>query len=87
MDFVPQPEDSKRFMSYKWIKWNMYRYPQIFLILIPIPYLFYRIGVFTVSTTRDMNDGKYVPDVIKNRYAICRPGDHAEVNTPKRYKN
>lgn len=87
MDFVPQPEEAKKFGSIKWIKWNIYRYPQIFILMIPFPYYFYSFGQLYINYKRKTNNGTYVPEVIFNRYAICRPGDFTDINTPSRYKN
>lgn len=87
MDFVPQPEAAKKFGSIKWLKWNMYRYPQYFIMSCFAPILIYDLIKLPITYTKRLNNGTYVPDVIKNRYAICRSDDWPAQNTPSRYKN
>lgn len=87
MDFVPQPDEAKKFMSMKWIKWHIYKYPNIFIMGCLVPPLIYKIIEVKVRYTRMLNEGKFVPNVIMNKYAVCRPDDWKVVNTPKRYVN
>lgn len=87
MDFVPQPEDTKKFGTIRWLKWNIYKYPNIFLIALPVPFIIYKATQKILSYNRDFNNGTYVPYVIMNRYAVCREDDWLVKNTPKRYLN
>lgn len=87
MDFVPQPEEAKKFPSMKWLKWHMYKYPYVFVVFAPVPFIIYKgIAVF-FTYKRCYANGTYVPNVVKQRYAICRPDDWMAVTTPKRYTN
>lgn len=87
MDFVPQPEDAKKVGSIKWFKWHMYKYPYVFIVFSPVPYIIYKSIETYFTYKRAYADGTYVPNVVKNRYAICRPDDFVALNTPSRYKN
>lgn len=86
MDFIPRPEETKKF-GIKWIKWNILKYPHIFLISLNVPFIIYVSTKLTINVHRGLNDGTYVPNVIMNRYAICRPDDYSAQITPKRYLN
>lgn len=86
MDFMPQPDEAKKFGT-KWIKWHIMKYPHLFMIGITIPFLVYKIGEVTFRLNKDIYTGKYVPNVIMNRYAICRPDDFLAKSTPTRYRN
>lgn len=87
MDFVPQPEEAKKFGTVKYFKWHIYKYPNVFLIAVGgvITSILFVRRVLTYN--RRINDGTYVPNVIKNRYAVCRPDDWAAKTTLSRYKN
>lgn len=85
MDFVNQPEDAKKFGSIKWLKWNLVKNPHIFVISSIVPFMLAKAIHVFVTLDRDINNGTYVPNVVMNRYAICRPDDWMAQNTPKRY--
>lgn len=87
MDFIPQPEDAKKFGSMKWLKWHIYKYPNVFLMCLPVPVLIYKAFEVGFRYQRTFNDGTYVPYVIQNRYSVCRSDDWMAQNTPKRYLN
>lgn len=87
MDFVPQPEEAKKFGTFKWLKWHIFRYPNVFLVLAPVPFIIYKFFELPITTSKRMRAGEYVPNVVMNRYAICRSDDWAALATPKRYRN
>lgn len=87
MDFMPQPEEAKKFGTMKWIKWNIYKYPNIFLILLPIPFACMALSSLIISTHKGMKNGTFVPNVIMNRYVVVRPDSFLPSVTPSRYKN
>jgi hypothetical protein len=86
MDFIPQPEDAKKF-GLKWLKWHIYKYPNVALIALPVPFIFYKAIEATIRYNRELRSGTYVPNVVMNRYAICRPTDYGAKSTPSRYTN
>lgn len=87
MDFVPQPEEAKKFGTIKWFKWHIYKYPYVWIMVGTTPIHLYLLIDFVYRHKRGLNDGTYVPDVVKNRYAVCRSDDWPAKNTPKRYIN
>lgn len=87
MDFIPQPEDTKKFGSMRWLKWHLYKYPTVFIIFSPVPFIVIKMAEVLIRHNRQLHDGTYAPNVIMNRYAICRPGEWSAENTPKRYQN
>lgn len=87
MEFVPQPEEAKKFGSMKWLKWHLFKYPHVFIVFSPVPVIIYRFIHNKLYLSRGMRDGTYVPNVIFNRYAIARSDDWLAENTPKRYHN
>lgn len=87
MEFVPQPEGAKKFGSVKWLKWQIYKNPATFIMISLVPYFIYKAITVPMAITKGMNDGTYVPNVLMNRYAVCRPDDWPAQNTPKRYRN
>lgn len=87
MEFVPQPEEAKKFGTMKWFKWHLYKYPNVFAISATVPFI---IGGFIyncIQFNKGLKNGTYVPNVLTNRYAICRPDDWWASHTPKRYRN
>lgn len=87
MDFVPQPEDAKKFPSIRWLKWHLYKYPHVFIVFSPVPYIIYKYTEIFFTYKRAYANGTYVPNAVKNRYAICRSDDWLAQTTPSRYKN
>lgn len=87
MDFVPQPEGAKKFPSIMWFKWHIYKYPNIFIIALPVPVIIYNLAKAKIRMDRELLTGEYVPNVLQNKYAICRSDDWMAQNTPKKYTN
>lgn len=87
MDFIPRPEETKKFGTVKWLKWNLARHLNVCIVVALGPCYLFLWAKRVRDTERGMNDGTYVPGVIRNKYTICRPGDFLDVNTPERYKN
>lgn len=87
MDFVPQPKEAKKFGSIKWLKWHLYKYPYVFIVFSPAPYIIYKSIETFIVYNRAYANGTYVPNVVKNRYAICRSDDWLAKNSPSRYTN
>lgn len=87
MDFVPQPEAAKKFPSMAWFKWHIYKYPNVFIIALPVPIIVYRLIEAKIRLSRGLADGTYVPNIMHNKYVVCRSDDWMAQNTPDRYKN
>lgn len=87
MDFTPQPKEAKKFGTVKWFKWHMCKYPHVFMMAAAAPILVYKFIEMNVRYNRELAAGTYVPNVVRNRYAIVRPSDFLAENTPKRYTN
>lgn len=86
MDFVPQPEAAKKF-GLKWLKWHIYKYPNVFLVALPVPFIICKFAEVIYRNDKNLKNGTYVPNVIMNRYAICRSTDYSATITPSRYTN
>lgn len=86
MDFIPRPDSTKKF-GVKWIKWHIMKYPHIAMICVPVPFIIYKGIAVMTRIDRELKEGKYVPNVVMNRYAVCRPDDYLAVMTPSRYRN
>lgn len=86
MDFMPQPDEAKKF-GVKWVKWHIMKYPHIFMICLPVPFAIYKASEVIYRCNRDLKNGKYAPNVVMNNYTICRPSDYLAKITPTRYQN
>ena len=86
MEFIPRPEDTKKF-GLRWLKWNIYKYPNIALLVVPVPFIIYEFTKLTLKCNRGLASGDYAPCVVMNRYCIVRPDDYGAKITPSRYLN
>jgi len=86
MDFVPEPEAAKKF-GIKWIKYRLMKYPHVFFIFWPVPFIIPALIHKAIYYRRATADGTYVPNVVRNAYHICRSDDYAAKMMPSRYRN
>lgn len=86
MDFTPEPPEAKKF-GITWIKYRLAKYPQTFIYGVTVP-IFLAVAITkTLIFRRDVNSGRYVPNVLRNDYIVVRPDSWLLDQTPKRFRN
>lgn len=85
MDFVFRPEDTKNFGSMKRLKWYIHKYPNIFLLTLPVTFIVYNSIEETTRYYKKLNEATYASYANLNQYSLCRKDDWLPQNTPKRY--